>query len=278
MSIITSIIEGIPLYRQWDTGLLCGSYLLSVLVICGGGMYAMMKRHEADALPPIPLRPGSRFPNAGDAALVLLFLLLLVAPSLHPAAVAAPSNAHSLTVADLVISSVIYLPLVIRYATLPPDPRRKGLGASLLGAFLVLVGMCVLLHIYELSGLFQSIISATGCNELQEPVEMLQKGDQGLQVVMSIMAIAVAPITEECCFRGLLYNCLKKHSCRIVAAVISSVLFGAIHMSLAQMLPLTLFALLLCLLYEKTHTLRTCIIAHALFNVAGVLGSLYNAP
>ena len=51
-----------------------------------------------------------------------------------------------------------------------------------------------------------------------------------------------------------------------LALVLSSILFGLIHVNLMTFVPLTLFAVVLALLYERTGTLLAPMAAHAFFN------------
>jgi membrane protease YdiL (CAAX protease family) len=62
----------------------------------------------------------------------------------------------------------------------------------------------------------------------------------------------------------------------MLGLVVSSVVFGAIHSNLVAFLPLTLFAVLLVMLYESTDTLLAPIVAHSLFNAIAFLGIIIN--
>ena len=53
--------------------------------------------------------------------------------------------------------------------------------------------------------------------------------------------------------------------------ICSSLLFAAVHMALNSILPLIVFAMLQCFIYQKSKSLRAPIIAHAMFNFTELL-------
>ncbi len=105
--------------------------------------------------------------------------------------------------------------------------------------------------------------------KLQESVQALQMTETTAQkIYFAVVAILVAPIFEELVFRGILYPTLKKYGSMRLALWVSSLFFGMIHMSATAFVPLTLLAVVLCLLYESTGTILAPILTHAFFNAA----------
>lgn len=86
-----------------------------------------------------------------------------------------------------------------------------------------------------------------------------------------IMATLVAPIAEEFIFRGYLYGVMRRFLGRIPGIAISSILFAAMHLHLPSMPGLTVLAVMLCLLYERTGSLWSNIIVHASFNTISIV-------
>ena len=121
-------------------------------------------------------------------------------------------------------------------------------------------------QLLDSAGLTRFLAEETGCPEQQDVVETLMNGPFSVKLILLIMAVIIAPITEECCFRGFVYNILKQYSSPAVAAFASALLFSAVHASLAQFVQLFIFGLVQCLLYEKTRSLLIPIILHMLFN------------
>jgi membrane protease YdiL (CAAX protease family) len=87
---------------------------------------------------------------------------------------------------------------------------------------------------------------------------------------MSITAVIVAPLCEEVVFRGYIYPTLKKFNGIWIAALVSALIFSAAHGSLAALLPLFIFGVVLVFLYERTGSIWAPIGAHFLFNAATV--------
>jgi membrane protease YdiL (CAAX protease family) len=106
----------------------------------------------------------------------------------------------------------------------------------------------------------------------EQAVESLQKAVPGFtRVYLIFFAIVIAPVSEETLFRGILYPAIRQFGFPRSALWGTSILFAAIHANLPAFLPLTLLAVVLAILYEKTSNLLACIVAHSVFNAAGVL-------
>lgn len=103
--------------------------------------------------------------------------------------------------------------------------------------------------------------------EEQLSVQVLrQAGSTGEYVALGIVLVLIAPPAEELLFRGILYPAIKRRGFPRLALWGSSLLFAAVHLNLATFVPLTLLALILVWLYERTGNLLTSIAAHSLFN------------
>jgi membrane protease YdiL (CAAX protease family)/uncharacterized RDD family membrane protein YckC len=85
----------------------------------------------------------------------------------------------------------------------------------------------------------------------------------------SLLLIAVlAPISEELFFRGMLFGGLRARMAAVPAALVSGVVFGALHATtgITTVPPLVIFGVALALLYEKTGSLWPPIMLHFLNN------------
>ena len=90
-----------------------------------------------------------------------------------------------------------------------------------------------------------------------------------------IYAIILGPILEELCFRGVTYGLLEKAGVKPgIAILISSVLFGAMHLILIQVLYAAFFGLFLGFLRYKYRSIKISIFTHILFNFSGTYISL----
>lgn len=83
----------------------------------------------------------------------------------------------------------------------------------------------------------------------------------------------VAPIAEETFFRGFFFAGLRGRLSRIPAALISGIVFGAVHAPTGPtaVIPLAILGTGLALLYERTGSIWPGIIAHAINNSLALL-------
>jgi membrane protease YdiL (CAAX protease family) len=103
--------------------------------------------------------------------------------------------------------------------------------------------------------------------ELQQVVQTLQLSHSAAgRIVFGLLTIVVVPPAEEMLFRGILYPWIKRLGFPRLALWGTSLLFGAVHFNVQSFVPLTVLALLLALLYERTDNLLAPIMAHASFN------------
>jgi membrane protease YdiL (CAAX protease family) len=90
-----------------------------------------------------------------------------------------------------------------------------------------------------------------------------------LLLLSAALTCVVAPICEEFLFRGFIFTSLRNWHGVWPAAIISGVLFGAVHAGSApavDLVPLAGLGFGLCLLYRATGSLYPCIAAHSLNN------------
>ena len=96
----------------------------------------------------------------------------------------------------------------------------------------------------------------------------------GPVVVQVILIVIAAPISEELCFRGMLYGGLRERLPRYPAALVTGLIFGGLHATtgVTAVPPLIVFGFLLALLYEKTDSIVPGIMLHMLNNIVALLG------
>ena len=127
---------------------------------------------------------------------------------------------------------------------------------------------------FEESGCLKAIAEATDSDLLQGPMKMVMTGDWTMRSYVIIQALIIAPIGEECLFRGFLFNIIRDKWGTVAGAAISSLAFASIHFSLPQLIPLFVLALLQCRLYMKTRTLVAPILVHFIFNAISVMAAI----
>lgn len=106
----------------------------------------------------------------------------------------------------------------------------------------------------------------------QITVQTLQKTTSAeSQGLFLLIAALLAPVGEEIIFRGILYPAVKQLGRPRLALWGTSLLFAVVHWNQMTFISLTLLAVALTWLYEKTNNLLAPIAAHSLFNSANFL-------
>ncbi len=261
----------LPFHTQLVTTVIATCTAACFGLVLGGVLWQRYTR----ALPPVPQFPGSTFPNVFAYSYTAFFILTFSMASIQN--VMEPDADVSLPnqILSCLIQVALYVPFLFAYFTLPrrevpvSSPLRK-IGWVLLS----LVAIWFFSALLELSQFNKWLAAMTDCPPVQDVVERILHGENSEKVLMVIMAVFVAPITEECCFRGFVYNILKRWNGRWIATPASSLLFAAVHGSLLQFLPLTIVGIVLCLAYEKARSLWLPIAIHTAFNACSVLAIL----
>jgi hypothetical protein len=135
-------------------------------------------------------------------------------------------------------------------------------------ALAVVVGISVVPMALALNKLMAWLMSLIQMEAVDQPTIKVLKVTVGMgqRIFFGITAIVVAPVVEESLFRGILYPMIKQRGSAMLALSSTSLLFGAIHGNVMTFVPLTFFAVVVTLLYEKTDTLLAPIVSHAVFN------------
>jgi len=119
-----------------------------------------------------------------------------------------------------------------------------------------------------------------GLQELGVPIEMqpqtavtwIAESDSTIfLIVMGLIVVFGAPLSEELIFRGVLYRFLSEKGSARLALILSGILFALLHASLNSFLPLCFIGLLLAKIYEDTRDIRTPIFFHLFFNLFSFL-------
>jgi len=99
----------------------------------------------------------------------------------------------------------------------------------------------------------------------------------GLLALMIGLAVVLAPLTEELVFRAGLFRFARHRLPRAAALLLPAIFFASLHVNwttlvgLPSLAPLVVLAVIFSLAYERTGTIGTAIVAHALFNLNTIL-------
>ncbi|NPV91066.1 MAG: CPBP family intramembrane metalloprotease [Firmicutes bacterium] len=170
--------------------------------------------------------------------------------------------------AGLIILMVV---LLVRYI------RRTGLnrlgfssGESSPARILVsgIVGGVLLLLVVTITAIIIYILIQNRLPlEQQTVVEAIASAGSWQDLSLLLLVVAVlAPLSEEMLFRGLLYGWLRQRLGITAGIWLSGLVFAAFHFDLVRFLPLMLGGAGLAYLYQRTGSLYTSILAHAVWN------------
>jgi membrane protease YdiL (CAAX protease family) len=93
-------------------------------------------------------------------------------------------------------------------------------------------------------------------------------------VIFILFAVVFAPFAEETYFRVFFFNLGLRYGGFWGGAILSGVLFGAVHGDLYAALPLALGGVVLCGVYYLTRNAYASMISHALFNGLSIVALL----
>ncbi len=166
---------------------------------------------------------------------------------------------------------VLYLS-IRSYLPLPKDWFRLKLSdrwfAWGLGGYVVALPLMIIVSILN-QQLWQG---QGGSNPLLQIV--LEEGDPVSLGIFFFTAAVAAPIFEETLFRGFLLSSLTRYFPVWGAIAVSGFIFAVAHLSLSEVLPLTVLGCILGVVYTRSRNLLAPMLLHSLWNGATML-SLY---
>lgn len=264
-----------PFHAQLVTTLITGSVVFCMLL----GLFGFLSHKSPKALPPEPLFPDSNFPCVFSYFYTICFGIIFAMGSIqsyiHQESNSAVDYDLTSFCTNALFQIALYIPFLIIYLRLPSRNYSCTWGQKVLWVPRFLLLMLIPGIILETMKLPEWIAEVTGAPLLQDVVTTIKDGPIEIKITMMVMAVLVAPMTEEVYFRGFVYNILKRWTSPVPAAIASSFFFAIVHASLTQTIPLTFFALIQCWAYEKSRSLWLPIILHMLFNAISCLAILF---
>jgi membrane protease YdiL (CAAX protease family) len=140
---------------------------------------------------------------------------------------------------------------------------RLGFGRIVSTAAVLLFAAYPLLYVGE--GISNSFI---GGGPSRQPIVEMFTGSETLQqrIMIIVLAISIAPMTEEFIFRFFLYGVFKRYLGRAAGLLLNALLFAAVHAHLPSFAPLFVLGGCLTLAYEWSGSILVSMTMHALFN------------
>jgi hypothetical protein len=85
-----------------------------------------------------------------------------------------------------------------------------------------------------------------------------------------LVGAVLAPVVEEICFRGFLFQGFRARYGWITSMLLTSTIFAIAHLNLASLIPTFILGNLLAYLYQRTNSIWPGVILHVLINTFGL--------
>lgn len=179
------------------------------------------------------------------------------------------------TVVASVIQDLLFVGVAVWFAAMVARPTTEqfGLRATPLrrAASLVVGGYVVFVL------LTAAWSAALGLHEKEKVLQELGANSSAAAlVVVAAFTCVLAPICEEVFFRGYFFRALRNWHGLWPAALLTGLVFGAVHLGSAPagyIVPLMALGVILCLVYQWTGSLYPCIALHVLNNAIAFGGT-----
>jgi membrane protease YdiL (CAAX protease family) len=183
----------------------------------------------------------------------------------------------------LTLQLSIYLPLAAYLAVILPPLSHvslRQLGFHVPSARDVAIALVGVALMYLVVGVVETAAeNFTHRHDTETAVALMQQLHTPIeQITFAVIAIVLAPLVEELTFRVFLFNAFSRYTPIWAAVVLSSLLFGAVHIIgappaqlLTIALPLACGGMVLAYVYASTRCYWANVITHAGFNAIGVV-------
>ena len=253
-----------------------GGLFVILVVLIGLAIYVTLARQIAarrsisvsDALsaPPSPRTFG--LPEAFLAAALIFFLLLNITTAVE-------HSRAQLSSRDL-IANVLFTLFVVFF--IAAFLKLRGIDIDALAGFsraslkrAVSTGVVLLLAAAPLLALAEAFTQGVfgGESSKQEIVNLFNTSRTIEQrVTIIVLAVVIAPISEEFIFRFFIYGVIRRYCGIVIALVFNALLFAAAHTHLPSAAPLFVLGGCFTLAYEWSGSILVLMAMHALFNSA----------
>jgi membrane protease YdiL (CAAX protease family) len=245
----------------------------SLIVLAGAFVYVTLIRQinarRLIANPEIDAAPKKTFglPEAFLATGLVLFLLINVTASFGRRTPIQLGSRDLIVNFLLTLFIVFFVAAFLKFRGIDIDSlagfSRTTLKRALSTAVVLLLAATPLILLAEV--LTQNAFGSGSSK--QEIVDLFNTSRTiGQRVAIIVLAVVVAPISEEFIFRFFIYGVVRRYFGFAVALVFSSLLFAAAHIHLPSAVPLFVLGGCFALAYEWSGSILVCMAMHALFN------------
>jgi uncharacterized protein len=253
-----------------------GNIFIAMLVFAGLAIYVTLirqisARNSATPLVAIDAPPPRTFglAEAVLAMALVLFLLLNIVVSFRRTS---PVTLRPEDLRENFLFTLFILFFIAGFLKL------RGIDIDALGGFskisfkrAVSTGIVLLLAATPLIGVAEGLTQGFLGRESskQEIVDMFTNSHTiGERVTIIVLAVVVAPISEEFIFRFFIYGVLRRYFGVGVGLIFNALLFAAAHTHLPSAAPLFVLGLCFTLAYEWSGSILVSMAMHTLFNSA----------
>ncbi len=189
---------------------------------------------------------------------------------------AATTAAVLIIVGDVALIAVAWTFTKGKYRASFADLRLKipsrPLGALSKGIFVWIVALVLMV-------IWGWVVDAIGSEVLVPPDNTTNLLDElgGMSLLALFVVSIAAPVAEEIFFRSFLLAGVMKRFGAIIATILSSALFAAVHMSpgigIGIIVPIFILGMALAVIYLWTRSVWICIIVHGLHNAFALIAT-----
>lgn len=205
----------------------------------------------------------------------LLVLLVPKPPEAPGAAAATPEMNFSsgMIAANIVFQFILaaglifYLRKVRRLPLLHVFGLKKGTPRQVFARALAGLGFCVI-AVFAGAALSLAVKAGLGRELPPQPMVKVLTETQDMTFIMLVVftAAVAAPVLEELFFRGFFFGVGRQYLGATGAVIVTSLLFGVVHVNLLSLIPLSLIGAVFAVAYHKTGNLLVPMFIHAFFN------------
>jgi membrane protease YdiL (CAAX protease family) len=153
--------------------------------------------------------------------------------------------------------------------------RYRGLGWAALGLRPTTRGWLLLAVLVAIAGLLLRLVLAKWLAVTLPDWAAFMRNPYGVEsggavsIALGFCTVLLTPFAEEAFFRGFLFTWMTGHRPVWLAMLVSSAIFGAMHIIPPQAISAALMALALCALYWFSGSLWPPVLAHVVGNGVG---------
>jgi uncharacterized protein len=175
----------------------------------------------------------------------------------------------AVNIAATIVQDICFVASAVLFASMAGRPLPEQFGLRPTRFWSALGWMALAFFAFYIFTVIWVAIVHADADDTKLPKELGVDRSTVALLAAAFLVSVVAPIAEEFFFRGFFYGALRNWRGVWPAAIITGLVFGAIHIGSAEvalLLPLAFFGFTLCLLRERTGSLLPCIVLHCANN------------